>query len=252
MNFHSELSDTCVDILSTYMFANVAVKPKRMPTANFLLKNGQKASWIIGTKVVTITTSICDQTSTRGPLCDRCSLLCGKKSIEDESANGGVRHKSSETIPNVELLDEPSRRRHMSDAVVGSPTKPPLPPLNITQPRRDSKDSTRLENLLDNRKEKTKLPELCSCWCNGWAEIHVRRPSGEVSWITRIQNASLTSESHAEFPLSDLTTLFHPDKEDLDEEKPLESLENATLSSETFSIFSRGRRSSAGSSSSVP
>ena len=140
----------------------------------------------------------------------------------------------------------------MSDAVVGSPTKPPLPPLNITQPRRDSKDSTRLENLLDNRKEKTKLPELCSCWCNGWAEIHVRRPSGEVSWITRIQNASLTSESHAEFPLSDLTTLFHPDKEDLDEEKPLESLENATLSSETFSIFSRGRRSSAGSSSSVP
>ena len=88
MNFHSELSDTCVDILSTYMFANVAVKPKRMPTANFLLKNGQKASWIIGTKVVTITTSICDQTSTRGPLCDRCSLLCGKKSIEDESANG--------------------------------------------------------------------------------------------------------------------------------------------------------------------
>ena len=38
MTFHQELSDTCVDILATYMFANVAVKPKRMPTAQFLLK----------------------------------------------------------------------------------------------------------------------------------------------------------------------------------------------------------------------
>lgn len=75
--FNSELSDTCVDILATYMFANVAVKPKRMPTASFLLKNGQTASWIIGTKIVTITTSICDLTSSRGsPLCDRCHLLC--------------------------------------------------------------------------------------------------------------------------------------------------------------------------------
>ena len=63
MTFHQELSDTCVDILATYMFANVAVKPKRMPTAQFLLKNGQTASWVIGTKVVTITTSICDQTT---------------------------------------------------------------------------------------------------------------------------------------------------------------------------------------------
>merc|ERR1719220_2988860 len=50
MMFHQELSDTCVDILATYMFANVAVKPKRMPTASFLLKNGQTASWICETQ----------------------------------------------------------------------------------------------------------------------------------------------------------------------------------------------------------
>lgn len=110
------------------------------------------------------------------------------------------------------------------------------------------KDLSKLESLLDSNKVKNKSSkqELCSCWCNGWAEIHVRRPSGEVSWITRIQNASLTSESHAEFPLSDLTTLFHPDKEDLESET-LESLDNEK--SETYSIFARNRRGSSESSS---
>ena len=76
MAFHSELSETCVDILSTYAYANLSAKPKRIPTAEFLLKNGQSCSWIIGTKIVTITTSTCDQTSNRGSLCDRCYLVC--------------------------------------------------------------------------------------------------------------------------------------------------------------------------------
>ena len=76
MAFHSELSETCVDILSTYAYANLSAKPKRIPTAEFLLKNGQSCSWIIGTKIITITTSTCDQTSNRGTLCDRCYLVC--------------------------------------------------------------------------------------------------------------------------------------------------------------------------------
>lgn len=28
----------------------------------------------------------------------------------------------------------------------------------------------------------------CFCWCGGWAEIHVRGPTGDVSWVMRIQN----------------------------------------------------------------
>ena len=277
-----------MDILATYMFANVAVKPKRMPTANFLLKNGQTASWVIGTKVVTITTSICDQTSSRGPLCDRCHLLCGR--LKSNGAEGGQsgsveavggRHKSSETFP-VNSEEESSRRRHQSDAIVGSPTKSAvvtaLPPLNApagSSYRRGSnsdrgeatsienkpEELSKLESLLGNRKhEKKQNLELCSCWCNGWAEIHVRRPSGEVSWITRIQNASLTSESHAEFPLSDLTTLFHPDKEEEElyrlhqQQSDPPELERLGAdvppgSSGTFSIFGRNRHGSESSTS---
>ena len=31
-------------------------------------------------------------------------------------------------------------------------------------------------------------PQNCRCVCQGWAEIFIRRPSGNISWIMRIQN----------------------------------------------------------------
>ena len=30
--------------------------------------------------------------------------------------------------------------------------------------------------------------QLCGCWSRGWAEITIRRPSGNVSWLMRVQN----------------------------------------------------------------
>ena len=106
----------------------------------------------------------------------------------------------------------------MSDQV-GSPSKQ-LPPLLMRRGsiekvnnKRSNEDLTNLENLLENQKEEDrKAPELCACWCNGWAEIHVRRPSGDVSWMTRVQNSTLTSEAHTDFPLKgsddDFTNFF--------------------------------------------
>ena len=150
----------------------------------------------------------------------------------------------------------------MSDAVVGSPTKSAtnMPPLlkrrgSIEKVIKSSEDEnqTKLESVLDCRKDNIKKSpsELCSCWCNGWAEIHVRRPSGEVSWMTRIQNASLTSESHAEFPLTDITTLFHPDKEENPEDQPMDLVLEQDLQSdsESYSVFARRNRM--GSESSI-
>lgn len=28
----------------------------------------------------------------------------------------------------------------------------------------------------------------CVCYCSGWAKIHVRRPTGDTSWVTRLLN----------------------------------------------------------------
>jgi len=71
-----------------------------------------------------------------------------------------------------------------------------------------------------------------------------------MSWMTRVQNSTLSSESHSDFPLKDLTSLFHPDKE----EPSVTSLESLTnkgneenINNETYSIFTRNRSGSAGS-----
>jgi tuberous sclerosis protein 2 len=78
VSFHEELTETCVDILARYMFANAAVQTKRLPTTDFLLKQGNSATWLLNTMLITVTTSLCDQAANRGGLCDRCHLICSK------------------------------------------------------------------------------------------------------------------------------------------------------------------------------
>ena len=70
-NFHAELTETCVDILARYMFANAAVQTKRLPTTNFLLKEGNSATWLLNTMLITITTSLCDQAANRYSVLER-------------------------------------------------------------------------------------------------------------------------------------------------------------------------------------
>lgn len=52
--------------------------------------------------------------------------------------------------------------------------------------------------------------QLCACSCTGWAEICIRRPTGVLSWMMRVQNQINYDQSMGEFPLQDLTTLFVP------------------------------------------
>ncbi|XP_063696439.1 tuberin [Culicoides brevitarsis] len=52
--------------------------------------------------------------------------------------------------------------------------------------------------------------QVCACCCTGWAEVCIRRPTGTMSWIMRIQNQITYDSFTNEFPLQDLTTLFTP------------------------------------------
>lgn len=52
--------------------------------------------------------------------------------------------------------------------------------------------------------------QVCACCCTGWAEICIRRPTGTMSWVMRIQNQITYDSFTNEFPLQDLTTLFTP------------------------------------------
>ena len=55
--FWSLQNSALVCSIFRYMFANVSVQQRRLPTADFLLKEGQSASWVLGAMIITITTS---------------------------------------------------------------------------------------------------------------------------------------------------------------------------------------------------
>lgn len=48
----------------------------RSDTADFIFSGGQSMTWLVGHKLVTITTSGCLQHSLKQGPCDRCALLC--------------------------------------------------------------------------------------------------------------------------------------------------------------------------------
>lgn len=54
--------------------------------------------------------------------------------------------------------------------------------------------------------------QVCACSCTGWAEICIRRPTGNMSWVMRIQNQIQMENAaqHGESVLHDIIGLFMP------------------------------------------
>ena len=51
---------------------------------------------------------------------------------------------------------------------------------------------------------------MCNCWCTQWAELYVRRPTGNFSWMMHLQNEQDLLSMFPEFVLSDISNLFKP------------------------------------------
>lgn len=75
---------------------------------------------------------------------------------------------------------------------------------------KDQAESSKLEQILNSEKQEEHV--LCACWCQGWAEIYVRRPTGDMSWIMRIQN-SMQFETNIDFPVYDIMALYRPNQD---------------------------------------
>lgn len=71
-------------------------------------------------------------------------------------------------------------------------------------------ESSKLGQILSSDKQNEHV--LCACWCQGWAEIYVRRPTGDMSWIMRIQN-STQLETPIDFPMHDIMALHMPNQD---------------------------------------
>ncbi|KAH0546382.1 tuberin [Cotesia glomerata] len=225
MTFHMELAETCIDLLARYTFSTYTASPKRFDGAEFLLKDGQSMTWFLGNRLITVTTSGCSNKSMKGGLCDSCWVAC-KATLSPEYRVGlGIPRRAS----SIEAKDENRLSRQSSghagsssNTAANSPTEESKKGLDDDFVKVDKREL--ISEIKDKEAETSKLEQIlgsdnkqdeytpCACWCQGWAEILVRRPTGDMSWIMRVQN-SVQCDTVIDFPLQDLTALLMPTSE---------------------------------------
>lgn len=79
--------------------------------------------------------------------------------------------------------------------------------ITVDKLEKEINEPSKLEQILNSDKQEEHAP--CACWCQGWAEIYVRRPTGDMSWIMRIQN-TMPFETNIDFPAHAMTSLYMP------------------------------------------
>ena len=211
--FHQELTETCVDLMSRYSFSNCAVSPNRDKVTAFLLSQGASNSWIMGTSIITVTVSGCAASANRGGFCDSCFQFCRQETEEDDVAEvvgKKKRHQSEQSwrgkrdgLPETDpsevkpLVKDDSHVTSVSGSRRGS---------LVT-----SGDSRRGSLVTSGQPQEIPASvSQCGCWCQGWCELLIRRPSGVTSWMCRIQNGVLGSQPGND-TVADITSLLRPD-----------------------------------------
>ncbi|XP_054445380.1 tuberin isoform X1 [Pteronotus mesoamericanus] len=226
-NLHLELTETCLDMMARYVFSNFTAVPKRSPVGEFLLAGGRTKTWLVGNKLITVTTSV--GTGTRSLLgLDSGELQGGPELSSDLSmhmrqtkeapaklesqtgqqvclgARDRVRSMSGGHGLRIGALDTPASHFPGGPAFPGPQTTP------VSKPEKASASTQ-----LPVQKEKTNLAAYVPLLTQGWAEILVRRPTGNTSWLMSLEN-----------PLS-------PFSSDINN-MPLQELSNALMAAERF------------------
>ncbi|XP_058142618.1 tuberin isoform X3 [Dasypus novemcinctus] len=224
---HLELTETCLDMMARYVFSNFTAVPKRSPVGEFLLAGGRTKTWLVGNKLVTVTTSV--GTGTRSLLGLDTGELLG---TPERSPAPSVQVRQTKEAP-AKLESQAGQQvchgardrvRSMSgghglragalDAPAchfpGGPTSPGPLAAPATKPEKAPAGAQAAA-----QKEKTHLAAYAPLLTQGWAEILVRRPTGNTSWLMSLEN-----------PLS-------PFSSDIDN-MPLQELSNALMAAERF------------------
>ncbi|XP_045676804.1 tuberin isoform X4 [Phyllostomus hastatus] len=208
-NLHLELTETCLDMMARYVFSNFTAVPKRSPVGEFLLAGGRTKTWLVGNKLITVTTSV--GTGTRSLLGLDSGELQGSPELSSDLSMHMRQTKEapakleSQTGQQV-CLGARDRVRSMS----GGPTLPGPQTTPASKPEKASASTQ-----LPVQKEKTNLAAYVPLLTQGWAEILVRRPTGNTSWLMSLEN-----------PLS-------PFSSDINN-MPLQELSNALMAAERF------------------
>ncbi|XP_039262240.2 tuberin-like isoform X1 [Styela clava] len=191
----NNLMETCIDMMARYTFSNCSAQPRRSPLAKFLFEKGATATWLLGNKLITITTS--------------------RANIPSEKINSSSLHSSSNDLPSrwpkpassflerqlsseapgklqsasFSVMSSSPRQRHKSGGAVLRRSQN-MSPLEM----RSSNNSAIFEstkkriNFNSGASGDPRSSDMQYLLTEGWAEIYIRRPSGNTAWSMRIQN----------------------------------------------------------------
>ncbi|XP_073504490.1 tuberin isoform X4 [Phyllobates terribilis] len=203
-NLHLELTEICLDMMARYVFSNFTAVPKRSPVGEFLLDGGRTKTWLVGNKLVTVTTSVGRGTR----------YLLGLDTGEIPKEGDG--DCSTSEVPKIEVqvrkssIQAPRHRvRSMSG---GHGLRAGSEGGSLSSPGVRADKSPRRVQM---KREKPTLADFVPVLTQGWAEILVRRPTGNTSWLMSLEN-----------PLS-------PFSSDINN-MPLQELSNALMAAERF------------------
>ncbi|KAM4750543.1 tuberin isoform 2-T3 [Anableps anableps] len=236
---HLELTETCLDMMARYVFSNFSALPKRSPIAEFLLAGGRSMTWLVGNKLVTITTS--------GGV--RTQALLGMDMSErlggggGAAAGGGEMTRSDPSLHTRMTKEAPAKLESQSsqqqnrttrtrvrsrsgghalragpiqslsplvspsEGELASPLSPsPGPTLDSIGPPSSTAATLSAPPPL---KDNPSLAEFVPMLTQGWAEIFIRRPSGNTSWLMCLENPpSPFSSELGNMPLQELSTVL--------------------------------------------
>lgn len=183
----SNLMEACIDMMAQYTFSNGSIAPRRSPLAQFLFRNGPTATWLVGNKLVTVTTSSLQKL----PEMAQSSSLLNNSSVSGQRFST-LQNKSSEAPAKLlssssTLIASSPRQRHKSGGAVLKRYSS-LRSSEASSSHHSEETSRPLTNsngASDGEQSAACLQEWLT---SGWAEIYVRRPTGNTAWSMRIQN----------------------------------------------------------------
>ncbi|CAM4470418.1 unnamed protein product [Leuciscus chuanchicus] len=232
---HLELTETCLDMMARYVFSNFSALPKRSPIAEFLLSGGPSMTWLVGNKLVTITTSGGSRTQ----------ALLGLDMAE--RPGGGEMTRSDPSLHTRQTKEAPAILESQSGQQINTTTRtrvrsisgghalragpaqslsplvaspegeysgplpPPGPPLDVLGSQRGIEDHPPPSTSHSSPpfRDKSCLAEFVPMLTQGWAEIFIRRPSGNTSWLMCLENPpSPFSSELGNLPLQELSSVL--------------------------------------------
>ncbi|XP_047220193.1 tuberin isoform X3 [Girardinichthys multiradiatus] len=229
---HLELTETCLDMMARYVFSNFSALPKRSPIAEFLLAGGRSMTWLVGNKLVTITTSGGVRTQallgldmserlggggemtrsdpslhTRMTKEAPAKLESQSSQQQNRTTRTRVRSRSGGHALRAGPIQSLSPLVSPSEGELASPLSPSSGPTldSVGPPSSTSAPLSVPPPLKDN----PSLAEFVPMLTQGWAEIFIRRPSGNTSWLMCLQNPpSPFSSELGNMPLQELSTVL--------------------------------------------